>query len=67
MNTGLYLIEPRFLDKIPDGEFIHITDIIEKCLREKERVGAFLIEDDDWMDMGQMDELESMRKKMGFQ
>ena len=67
VNTGLYLIEPRFLDKIPDGEFIHITDIIEKCLREKERVGAFLIEDDDWMDMGQMDELESMRKKMGFQ
>lgn len=67
VNTGLYLIEPRFLDKIPDGEFIHITDIIEKCLHEKERVGAFLIEDDDWMDMGQMDELESMRKKMGFQ
>lgn len=67
VNTGLYLIETRFLDKIPDGEFVHITDIIEKCIQEKERVGAFLIEDDDWMDMGQMDELESMRKKMGIQ
>ena len=66
VNTGLYLIEPEFLDLIPDNVFVHITDIIEKCIQEKERVGAFLIDDDDWMDMGQMDELESMRKKMGF-
>ena len=66
VNTGLYLIEPKFLDRIPDNEFVHITDIIEKCIRDGERVGAFLIDDDDWMDMGQMDELESMRKKMGF-
>lgn len=66
VNTGLYLIEPEFLDLIPDNVFIHITDIIDKCIQDKERVGAFLIDDDDWMDMGQMDELESMRKKMGF-
>lgn len=66
VNTGLYLIEPEFLDIIPDSVFVHITDVIEKCIQEKERVGAFLINDDDWMDMGQMDELESMRKKIGF-
>lgn len=66
VNTGLYLIEPEFLDFIPDHIFVHITDIIEKCIQEKERVGAFLIDDDDWMDMGQMDELENMRKKLGF-
>lgn len=67
VNTGLYVIDPRFLNMIPDNEFVHITDIIEKCIRDGERVGAYLIEDDDWMDMGQLDELESMRKKMGFQ
>lgn len=66
VNTGLYLIEPEFLDLIPGEVFVHITDIIEKCIQEGKRVGAFLIDDDDWMDMGQMDELESMKKKMGF-
>lgn len=66
VNTGLYLIEPEFLDLIPDNVFVHITDIIEKCIQEQDRVGAFLIDDDDWMDMGQMDELESMRKRLNI-
>ena len=62
VNTGLYLIEPAFLDKIPDNIFIHITDVIEKCIEEKERVGTYLIDDDQWMDMGQLDELEKMKQ-----
>lgn len=62
VNTGLYLIEPVFLSKIPDNTFIHITDVIEKCVEEKERVGTYLIDDNQWMDMGQLDELEKMKK-----
>lgn len=65
INTGLYLIEPEFLERIPDNTFIHITDVIEKCVREGEKVGTFMIKDDDWMDMGQMDEYEKMRVKIG--
>lgn len=61
VNTGLYLIEPAFLDKIPADSFVHITDVIEGCIREKEKVGTYLIEDDQWMDMGQLDELEKMK------
>jgi dTDP-glucose pyrophosphorylase len=62
VNTGLYLIEPAFLGKIPDNTAVHITDVIEKCIAEKERVGTYLIDDDQWMDMGQLDELEKMKK-----
>lgn len=65
INTGLYLIEPEFLEKIPDNTSIHITDVIEKCVREGDKVGTFLIGDDDWMDMGQMDEYEKMRARIG--
>lgn len=65
VNTGFYLIEPSFLEKIPENTFVHITDVIETCLKEGESVGAFLIEDDSWMDMGQLDELDSMRRKLG--
>ena len=64
INTGFYLIEPEFLKKIPDKTFIHITDVIEKCIKEGDRVGTFLIDEDDFMDMGQMDELEKMKKRL---
>lgn len=64
INTGLYVIEKDFLQKIPQNTFIHITDIIKKCIEDGERVGAYLIDDSQWMDMGQLNELERMKEKM---
>lgn len=63
-NTGLYVLEPRFLDKIPKDTFIHITDVIQACINEGERVGIYPISDHAWMDMGQMEELEKMRERL---
>lgn len=65
INTGFYLIEPEFLQKIPENTYIHITDVIDQCIREGEKVGTFLIDDDCWMDMGQLDELDKMKAKLG--
>lgn len=62
VNTGLYVIEPAFLEKIPENTFIHITDMIETCIKDNDKVGAYLIDGDDWMDMGQMDELGKMKE-----
>lgn len=61
-NTGLYVLEPEFLEEIPDNTFIHITDVIQKCIDKGERVGMYPISEEHWMDMGQLDELEKMRK-----
>ena len=63
-NTGLYLVEPEFLDYIPENTFIHITDVIKECMNQNRKVGTYIIEEDAWMDMGQLDELESMQKKV---
>lgn len=64
-NTGLYVVEPAFIEKIPPNTFIHITDVIQKCIDEGENVGAFPISEELWMDMGQMEELEKMRARVG--
>lgn len=64
-NTGLYIIEPRFLDLIPCDTFIHITDLIQECISKGEKVGIYPISEHAWMDMGQMDELERMRERLG--
>ena len=64
-NTGLYVIEPRFLNYIPPNSFVPITDTIELCIANNERVGTYPISEDQWLDMGQLSELETMRKRLG--
>lgn len=63
-NTGLYIVEPEFLEKIPSDTFIHITDVIQNCVDQGEKVGIYPIDDDAWMDMGQLDELERMKSHL---
>ena len=63
-NTGFYVIEPEFLNKIPEQTFIHITDVIDTCIKDGERIGVYIIEEDAWMDMGQLEELKKMQKKL---
>ncbi len=65
-NTGLYVIEPEFLDEIPENTFIHITDVIQNCIDKNKKVGVYPINEDAWMDMGQLEELEKMRSRMGL-
>ena len=65
-NTGLYVIEPQFLEEIEESEFVHITDVIQKCINKELRVGVYPISENDWMDMGQMEQLDIMKKRLGI-
>lgn len=65
-STGLYVIEPAIFDKIERDTFLPITDIIKKCMEDGENVGTYLINEESWMDMGQLEEMEKMRQKIGL-
>ena len=41
INTGLYLLEPKVLEDIPNNEPFDITDLAQKLLNEKRKVGIF--------------------------
>lgn len=64
VNTGLYVIEPRFLKYIPQDTFIHITDVIDACIRAGETVSMYPISENAWMDMGEFDELKQMKERV---
>lgn len=64
-NTGLYMIEPGFLELIPCDTFIHITELVQLCLDKGLSVGVYPVSEHAWMDMGQLDELEKMKKNLG--
>ena len=63
-NTGFYILEPEFLEMIPENTFIHITDIIQQCIEQDRNVGVYKINEDKWLDMGQLEELEKMRRRL---
>ena len=65
-NTGFYVIEPEFLGMIPENTFIHITDVIQKCIDSQKNVGVYKVSEEKWLDMGQMEEMERMRQKLNI-
>ncbi len=63
-NTGLYIVEPEVLKEIPDNTEIGFPDVIESLRLSRKNVGVYPVSENSWMDMGQMDSLEDMRKRL---
>lgn len=64
INTGVYVLEPSVLKYLNEGEFMHITTLIEKCIANGERVGVYPISEKSYRDMGDWDEyLKFIRKE----
>lgn len=64
INTGIYIVEPEVIDDIANDTPMGFPDIIELERRAGKKVAAFPVSENDWMDMGQLTELEKMRKKL---
>lgn len=63
-NTGIYIVEPEVIEDIVDGVPIGFPDIIETEKQKGNKVAVFPVSENDWMDMGQLPELEKMRIKL---
>lgn len=62
-NTGVYIIEPEVIDDLEENVFIHLPDIAKKYIEKGEKVGVFPIPEKAWLDMGQVNEMESMMRE----
>jgi dTDP-glucose pyrophosphorylase len=60
VNTGIYVVEPALLDRVPAGRPSSMPDLLEGALDRGEPVGVFDLEGD-WIDVGQRDQLERAR------
>ena len=63
-NTGIYIVEPEVINDIEDDTPIGFPDIIEHQRHKGQKVAVFPVSENDWMDMGQISELEKMRIKL---
>ena len=60
VNTGVYILNPSCIDEIPEGEFFHITHLMEKIKSRGGRVGCFPVSEHSWRDMGEWKEYLKM-------
>ena len=62
VNTGVYILNPDLIREIPEGEFFHITHLMEKVQKRGGRVGCFPVSEQSWKDMGEWPEYLKMIK-----
>ncbi len=60
VNTGVYILNPDCINEIPEGEFFHITHLMEKIKNRGGRVGCFPVSAQSWKDMGEWKEYLKM-------
>lgn len=63
-NTGCYIAEPQVVDELEDGKAVGFPDVIAQQQKKGGKIGVFPIRESDWMDMGQLDELEKMKQRL---
>lgn len=62
VNTGVYILNPELIGEIPEGEFFHITQLMENVQSRGGRVGCFPVSEQSWKDMGEWPEYLKMIK-----
>lgn len=60
VNTGVYILNPNLIEDIPEGEFFHITHLMERVQARGGRVGCFPVSEHSWKDMGEWPEYLKM-------
>lgn len=64
INTGIYIVEPEVIDDIRECEAIGFPDVVEREKQKGKKVAVYPVSENDWMDMGQIPELEKMRQRI---
>ena len=63
-NTGMYLVDGRIIEELEENKAISFPEIMENYRAKGFKVGVYPVSEDSWMDMGQLEELESMRRRL---
>jgi NDP-sugar pyrophosphorylase family protein len=63
-NTGMYIVEPTIIEELEDNKSIGFPDIILKYKESGGKIGVYPISENSWLDMGQLDEMEEMKRRL---
>lgn len=64
INTGSYVVEPPVMELVEPNRAMGFPDVIQKAMDRGMGVGVYPISENAWMDMGQFDTLEEMKRRL---
>lgn len=67
INTGMYIINPETIEKIPDNTFFHMTHLVDAVMESGGKVGMYPVSEDSFLDMGEFDGMQRMEKKLNME
>jgi NDP-sugar pyrophosphorylase family protein len=50
--TGIYLVEPAFLERVPAGEKLSVVPVFLDMIRQGARLGGVVVDGGEWWDLG---------------
>ena len=62
INTGVYVFDPKVIQLLPKSEFCQIPELFDHLRNEGHRTIAFHLQDD-WIDVGNVEDLARAEKK----
>ena len=65
INSGVYVLNPEVLTYVPKNTFYDLPTLFEKLIEVEAKCSTFTI-DDYWVDIGLVEEYESIREKFGY-
>ena len=65
INTGVYVLNKEVFDYIPEKKYFHMTHLIETLITEGKKVMTYLVNENDYIDIGQWKEYRNSVQKLG--
>ncbi len=62
VNTGVYILEPDIVQLVEDETPVSFISILDHCMNNGMKVGAYPINESSWMDMGEPGGMEKMNQ-----
>ena len=64
INTGMYVLDPQYIEKIPDDTFYHMTHLADQLMSDGLKVGMYPISESSFLDMGEFEEMKKMEERI---
>ena len=64
INVGIYLMEPKILKYIHKAQYLDANELFNNLIKQKLKIGAYPISNDDWKDLGQWVEFKNELEKI---
>ena len=64
INTGIYILNVKALDYIPEYSVFHITHLIEALIADHKKVMTYPVSESDYVDIGEWDEYRKAIEKL---